>query len=96
MDYEPQKLKLEELLSKMTKEIKIGAISSSHPTTSDIGMMMRELKYEWSNEAQVYYYAIPCKCLPRHRTIQTIDRVMAEHIYKSIFGDNPFENFLSN
>ena len=68
----------------------VGSRPSSYPTTSDISMFMRDLKYEWSNQAQVYFYNIPCKCLPRHNTIQTIDRVTAEHIYKSLIGNNPY------
>ena len=68
-----------------------GAISTSHPTTSDISMFMRDFNYEWSNQAQIYFYNIPCKCLPRHDTIQTINRVTAEHMYKSLIGDKPYE-----
>lgn len=65
--------------------------SSSYPTTSDISQLMRFLKYEWSNQSQIYFYNIPCKCLPTHRTIQTIDRNTAEHIYKCLIGDKPYK-----
>lgn len=63
---------------------------ATHPTTSDIGLFMRDLCYEWSNEAQVYYYNIPCKCKPLHRNVQTINRVTAEHMYKCLNGDKPY------
>lgn len=63
---------------------------SSYPTTSDISQFMRQLGYMWSNQAQTYYHSIPCKCLPRHSTPQTIDRTTAEHLYKQLIGSKPF------
>lgn len=70
----------------------IGASPSSHPTTSDISQFMKSICYEWSNQAQVYFYNIPCKCLPHHSTIQVINRITAEHMYKSLFGNKPYSN----
>ena len=73
------------------KQNTAGASPASHPTTSDISMFMTKLGYKWSNQAQVYFYNIPCKCLPRHDMIQTIDDTTAKHIYKSLIGDNPYK-----
>lgn len=77
-------------MNKKSKKNIVGVSPSSYPTTSDVSMFMKDLCYEWSNQAQVYYYNIPCKCLPRHNTIQTINRTTAEHMYKCLLGDKPY------
>jgi hypothetical protein len=68
----------------------------SFPTTSDISKFMRDLGYYWSNQAQVYYHDIPCKCLPTHRTPQTIDNVTATHMYRCLIGDKPYKKLKTN
>lgn len=65
---------------------------SNYPTTSDISLFMRSIGYDWSNQAQVYFYNFPCKCIPMHNNPQTIDRTTAEHIYKSLYGNNPYDH----
>ena len=72
------------------------AIPGSHPTTSDIGLFMKVMGYDWSNQVQVYFKNFPCKCVPTHREPQTIDRNTAEHIYKSLIGNKAFEEIEFN
>ena len=60
---------------------------SSYPTTSDISQFMQSIGYKWSNQAQVYFHDLPCRCLPLHKTPQTIDRATAECMYKTLFGN---------
>ena len=74
----------------------MSAIPGSYPTTSDIGLFMKALGYEWSNEAQIYFHNAPCGCLPKHRTPQTIDRNTAEHMYKILLGSNPYSPLIRN
>jgi hypothetical protein len=59
---------------------------SSYPTTSDISSFMRELGYQWSNEAQTYY----------DYNFQHISRKSAERIYKKLIGYNPFVYLVVN
>lgn len=57
-----------------------GAIPTSHPTTSDISMLMKELGFKWSNEGQIYY----------SWNYQHIDSKTAEFIYERLLGNKPY------
>ena len=58
---------------------------ATYPTTSDIGSFMRELGYEWSNEAQIYY----CKYDYSH-----ISGKVAKRLYKYLIGDKPYRRLI--
>lgn len=56
---------------------------NSYPTTSDISMFMRELGYQWSNEAQVFY----------DWDFQHISRKSADRLYKYLIGAKEYSPF---
>jgi hypothetical protein len=64
----------------------MNAQPSSYPTTSDISAFMRELGYQWSNEAQIYY----------DYNYNLVSRKSAERIYGRLIGNNPFNEFVVN
>ncbi len=47
-------------------------------TTSDISEFMRNLGFQWSNDAQVYYCD---QFVSRVNSWHTMDRATAEHLY---------------
>lgn len=58
--------------------------TNSFPTTSDISAFMRELGYEWSNQAQVYF----------NWDYDNLKRRQAEKLYKKLIGEKPFNKDL--
>lgn len=59
------------------------SVPSNYPTTSDISMFMRELGFEWSNQAQLYFHSNSLK-------YEYLSRATAERLYKYLIGDKPY------
>jgi len=56
---------------------------ATYPTTSDISMFMRELGFEWSNNAQIYYH-------DNMNRYEHLSNKTAERLYKILVGNKPF------
>ena len=58
----------------------MNATPATFPTTSDISQLMRELGYQWSNEAQTFYGF----------NYDLISDRTARRLYKVLIGDKPY------
>jgi hypothetical protein len=52
----------------------------SYPTTSDISMLMRDLGFKWSNDAQIYYH-------DDMNRYEHLSRKTADRLYKILIGN---------
>ena len=58
---------------------------ATHPTTSDISMLMKDLGFKWSNEGQIYYHEY---------NYEHLESNTAEAIYQKLVGRKPYNGVL--